>query len=55
MKSKRFKRILFLVDRNILGTQAAGFFKDVVIEDLQTFSKIYDVKEIGEIKDRLHW
>ena len=50
IKSKRFKRILFLVDRNILGTQAAGFFKDVVIEDLQTFSKIYDVKEIGEIK-----
>ncbi|MCX6137873.1 MAG: type I restriction-modification system endonuclease [Ignavibacteriales bacterium] len=50
IKSKRFKRILFLVDRNILGTQAAGFFSDVVIEDLQTFSRIYDVKEIGEIK-----
>ena len=50
IKSKRFKRILFLVDRNILGTQAAGFFKDIVVEDLQTFSMIYDVKEIGEIK-----
>lgn len=50
LKSKRCKRILFLVDRNILGTQAAGFFKDIVVEDLQTFSKIYDVKEIGEKK-----
>jgi type I restriction enzyme R subunit len=53
IKSKRFKRILFLVDRNILGTQAAGFFNDIMIEDLQTFSKIYDVKETGEIKPDL--
>lgn len=48
IKSKIFKRILFLVDRNILGTQANDAFKDIVIEDLQTFSKIYDVKELGE-------
>lgn len=53
IKSKRFKRILFLVDRNILGTQAMDFFKDVVIEDLHTFIKIYDVKEIGEKKPEL--
>ncbi len=53
IKSKKFKRILFLVDRNILGTQANDAFKDIVIEDLQTFSKIYDVKELGEIKPEI--
>jgi type I restriction enzyme R subunit len=39
IKTKKFKRILFLVDRNILGTQANDAFKDIVIEDLHTFSK----------------
>lgn len=53
IKSKRFKRILFLVDRNILGTQAMDFFKDIVVEDLHTFAKIYDVKEIGEKKPEI--
>lgn len=49
LKSTRFNRILFLVDRTILGTQAADSFKDVIIEDLETFGKIYDLKEIGDI------
>lgn len=50
IKSKRFKRILFLVDRNILGKQAADSFNDVVIDDFQTFDKIYDLKGM---KDKL--
>lgn len=53
IKSKRFKRILFLIDRNILGTQANDTFKDIVIEDFHSFSKIYDVKELGEIKPEI--
>ncbi len=58
LKAKRFRRILFLVDRTSLGEQAAGAFKDVKLENLQSFSDIYDLKELGDItpeKDtRLH-
>jgi type I restriction enzyme, R subunit len=58
LKAKRFRRILFLVDRTSLGEQAAGAFKDVKLENLQSFSDIYDVKELGditpEIDTRLH-
>lgn len=44
IKAKRFKRILFLVDRSALGNQAEDTFKEAVIEDLLTFTQIYDVK-----------
>ena len=53
LKSKRFKRILFLVDRTLLGEQAADSFKDTTIEGLQSFSKIFDIKEIDEIEPEL--
>lgn len=53
LKSKRFNRILFLVDRTLLGSQAAGSFKDVIIEDLTAFANIYDIKEIDSIKPDL--
>jgi type I restriction enzyme, R subunit len=49
IKSERFNRVLFLVDRTALGGQAADTFKDVVIESLETFATIYDLKEIKEI------
>ncbi len=48
IKAKRFKRILFLVDRRMLGTQAADAFKEVKIEGLQTFAQIYDVAELEQ-------
>lgn len=58
LKAKRFRRILFLVDRTSLGEQAADAFKDVKLENLQSFTDIYDVKELGditpEIDTRLH-
>lgn len=58
LKAKRFRRIMFLVDRTSLGEQAADAFTDVKIENLQSFTDIYDVKELGDIvpeKDtRLH-
>ncbi len=50
IKAKRFKRILFLVDRSILGKQSSDRFKDVVIEDLQTFASIYDIKDLEDKK-----
>lgn len=49
IKSGRFKRILFLVDRASLGNQAGDNFKEAKMEDLETtFAKIYDVKEIKD-------
>ena len=49
IKAKRFRRILFLVDRTALGEQASNAFKDVKLENLQSFNEIYDVKELGDI------
>ncbi|OHD11462.1 MAG: type I restriction-modification system endonuclease [Spirochaetes bacterium GWD1_27_9] len=48
LKSKRFNRILFVVDRASLGHQAADSFKEAKMEDLQSFSEIYDVKELKD-------
>lgn len=50
IRAKRFRRILFLVDRTELGTQAGEAFAGVKLENLQSFSQIYDVKEIGEAR-----
>ena len=48
LKTKRFRRILFLVDRTSLGTQAADDFKDTRMENLNTFAETYGIKEIDE-------
>lgn len=50
IRAKRFRRILFLVDRTELGTQAGEAFSNVKLENLQSFSQIYDVKEIGDAR-----
>jgi type I restriction enzyme R subunit len=50
LKSKRFRRVLFLVDRSALGKQTADALKDLRLENLQTFTDIFDVKELGDIK-----
>ncbi len=50
IKAKRFRRILFLVDRTCLGEQTADALRDVRLENNQTFADIYDVKELGDIK-----
>src|SRR5690606_19934451 len=36
IKSKRFRRVLFLVDRTALGEQAENAFKSVKLENLQS-------------------
>ncbi len=48
IKSNRFRRILFLVDRTSLGEQAADVFKEVKIEDLMTLDSIYDIKGLDD-------
>ncbi|KVK77176.1 type I restriction-modification system endonuclease [Burkholderia sp. MSMB1498] len=50
IKSRRFNRVLFLVDRNALGEQAQNTFKDMRLEQNQVFTDIYDVKELADIK-----
>ncbi len=49
LKSQRFKRILFLVDRKSLGIQTADKFKESKTENLQKFSSVYEIKEIDDI------
>jgi type I restriction enzyme, R subunit len=49
LKTKRFRRILFLVDRSALGEQAASAFKDTRMESLQTFADIFDIKELKDV------
>jgi type I restriction enzyme R subunit len=58
IKAKRFRRVLFLVDRSALAEQAHNAFKDVKLENLQSFTEIYDVKGLGDLlpepETRLH-
>ncbi len=44
LKSGRFRRILFLVDRTALGDQAMDVFKEAKIEELMTLDNIYSIK-----------
>lgn len=48
LKTKRFRRVLFLVDRSALGEQAANAFKDTRMESLQTFADVFGIKELDE-------
>ena len=49
LKAERFKRILFLVDRNALGKQAIDAFNDAPLEQNQTLSTIYNIAELGDM------
>ncbi len=48
LESKRFRRILFLVDRVSLGEQAMDTFKDVKLKELMTLNEIYELKDIDD-------
>ncbi|MEO0520301.1 MAG: type I restriction-modification system endonuclease [Cyanobacteria bacterium P01_A01_bin.116] len=48
LKTKRFRRVLFLVDRTALGAQATGAFEETKMENLQTFAEIFDLKGLKE-------
>lgn len=49
IKSERFNRILFLVDRTSLGGQAEDSFKEMKIDGTRTFSEVYDIKGLDAI------
>lgn len=57
IKSKKCRRILFLVDRNSLGIQTEDALKDTKIEGY-SFSDIYDVKSLDdmtpEVETKVH-
>lgn len=48
LKTNRFKRILFLVDRTSLGDQASDVFREVKLEELMTLDEIYNIKGLDE-------
>lgn len=48
LKTNRFKRILFLVDRTSLGDQASDVFGEVKLEELMTLDEIYNIKGLDE-------
>lgn len=48
LKTGRFRRILFLVDRTALGEQALDVFKEVKLEELMPLADIYNIKGLEE-------
>lgn len=50
LKTKRFRRILFVVDRKALGVQAQDALKTTTLEGLQTFAQLFDVKELEDVQ-----
>jgi type I restriction enzyme R subunit len=48
LESKRFNRILFLVDRVTLGEQAMDTFCDVKLKELLTLDDIYEISDIDD-------
>ena len=48
LKTKRYRRILFLVDRTSLGNQALDTFTEVKLEDLKTLNQIYNINGLDE-------
>ena len=59
VQSNRFRRILFMVDRRLMATQALDHFKDDKIEDLNTFAEIYKLEGLKVLtpdsETRLHF
>ncbi|MCD8330495.1 MAG: DEAD/DEAH box helicase family protein, partial [Lachnospiraceae bacterium] len=48
LKTDRFRRILFLVDRTALGEQAMDVFKEVKLEKFLTLDGIYNIKGLED-------
>jgi type I restriction enzyme R subunit len=49
LKAERFRRILFLVDRTALGTQAMDNFNEAQLEQNQPLSSIYNIAALGDM------
>jgi type I restriction enzyme R subunit len=50
LKTGRFRRVLFLVDRSALGEQTANAYKEARLENLLTFAETFDMKQLGDVK-----
>lgn len=50
LKSERYRRILFLVDRSALGIQATDDFGEVRLENLNTFADTFEVMGMEQNK-----
>ena len=48
LKTGRFQRILYLVDRAALGEQTLNVFREIRIEDLLTMEQIYEIKKLDD-------
>ncbi len=48
LKSGRFRRILFLVDRNELGDQAGKTFHEVPLEDVLSLDQLYNIMGLND-------
>ena len=48
LKTNKYKRILFVVDRTLLGEQAKETFEDVKLEQLLSLNGIYGVKGLND-------
>ena len=48
IKSGRFNRVLFLVDRTSLGEQAQDVFKEVKIDEMMTLDELHDIKGLED-------
>ena len=59
VKTGRFRRVLFLVDRNALGEQAASAFKNEFVDGTRKFSDIFNIKDLADLtpdrETRLHF
>ena len=49
LAAKRFRRVCFVVDRNALGTQAAGEFSTTRIVSAKTFADIFGLKGLETV------
>jgi len=49
LAAKRFRRVAFIVDRNALGTQAAGEFSTTRIVSAKTFADIFGLKGLDAV------
>lgn len=49
LKSRRFRRVLFLVDRTSLGDQTLDAIGYMTVDGHQTIKTIYNVKSLGDI------
>ena len=49
LKARRFRRVLFLVDRTALGEQTADAFGELKLDRYQSFTEIYNVRRLGDM------